>query len=88
WQMDLTDPAIEAAVTAYHQAFEAKPDLGYWTFSTNGVATAGIHGIPTVGFGPGEEKWAHAPNERVAVEDLVRATAFYMSFAREFAQGT
>ncbi len=87
WQMELTDPAIEVAVSAYRKAFRSEPDLGYWVFSTNGVATAGIHGIPTVGFGPGEEKWAHAANERVAVEDLVRATAFYMSFAREFVNG-
>ncbi len=84
WQMELDEPAIEAAVAAYERAFGAQPDLGFWVFSTNGVATAGIHGIPTVGFGPGEEHWAHADNERVAVEDLVCATAFYMSFAREF----
>lgn len=84
WQMELSDPAIETAVRAYDQAFDKQPDLGFWTFSTNGVATAGLHGIPSVGFGPGEEKWAHADNERVAVEDLVCATAFYMSFAREY----
>ena len=86
WQMELTDPVIEAAVDGYRQAFGSKPHLGYWTFSTNGVATAGIHGIPTVGFGPGHEKHAHAPNERVAVEHLISATAFYMSFVREFAK--
>ncbi len=86
WQMDLSDPAVETAVHAYRQAFAEGPDLGFWTFSTNGVATAGLHGIPTIGFGPGEEKWAHADNERIAIEDLVRATAFYMSFAREFAK--
>lgn len=86
WRMELTDPAIEAAVRGYRQAFASQPDLGFWTFSTNGVATAGLHGIPTVGFGPGEEKWAHAPDERVAIEDLVRAAAFYMSFATEFAK--
>ncbi len=84
WQSELTDPCVEAAVDAYRQAFATDPDLGFWTFSTNGVATAGIHGIPSVGFGPGEEKWAHADNEKVAVEDLVCATAFYMSYAREF----
>jgi putative selenium metabolism hydrolase len=84
WQMDLTDPAIDAAITAHRGAFGADAHLGYWVFSTNGVATAGIHGIPTVGFGPGHEKWAHAPNERVEIEHLIRATAFYMSFATEF----
>ncbi len=84
WQMELDDPAIVAAVEAYRAAFESEPNLGYWVFSTNGVATAGMHGIPTVGFGPGHEKWAHAPNERVEVEHLVRAAAFYMSFAAQF----
>jgi putative selenium metabolism hydrolase len=86
WQMGLDDPAIEVAIEAYRNAFNTHADLGHWTFSTNGVATAGIHNIPTVGFGPGHEKWAHAPNERVDVEHVVRAAAFYMSFAMEFSK--
>ncbi len=86
WQMELDHPAIEAAVDAYRAAFGGEPHLGYWVFSTNGVATAGMHGIPTVGFGPGHEKHAHAPNEHVEIEHLVRATAFYMSFVTEFAK--
>ena len=84
WQTDLDHPSMEAAVDAYRAAFGKEPHLGYWVFSTNGVATAGIHDIPTVGFGPGHEKHAHAPNERVEIEHRVRATAFYMSFATEF----
>jgi putative selenium metabolism hydrolase len=86
WQMELTHPAMEAAIGGYRQAFGEDAHLGHWVFSTNGVATAGIHGIPTVGFGPGHEKWAHAPNENIEVEHLVRAAAFYMSFATEFAK--
>ena len=82
--MELDDPVIVAAVDAYRGAFDGEPHLGYWVFSTNGVATAGMHDIPTVGFGPGHEKWAHAPNERVDIEHLVKAAAFYMSFATEF----
>ena len=81
WRTELDHPAIQAAIAAHHDALEAEPHLGFWVFSTNGVATAGLHDLPTVGFGPGDEKWAHAPNERVAIEDLVRATAFYMAFA-------
>ncbi len=88
WQTAETAPAVEAALRGYRRAFEAEPELGFWTFSTNGVATAGLHGIPTVGFGPGEEKWAHAVDERVAIADLARAAAFYMSFARELVGGT
>jgi putative selenium metabolism hydrolase len=87
WQMDLDHPAVIAAIDAYRSALGGEPHLGYWVFSTNGVATAGMHQIPTVGFGPGHEKHAHAPNERVEIEHLVKAAAFYMGFVREFAQG-
>jgi acetylornithine deacetylase/succinyl-diaminopimelate desuccinylase-like protein len=48
-----------------------------WTFSTNGVAVAGRHNIPCIGFGPGDEEQAHAPNEATRVEDLWQAAAFY-----------
>jgi putative selenium metabolism hydrolase len=86
WQMELDDPVVVAAIDGYRKAFDAEPHLGYWVFSTNGVATAGMHSLPTVGFGPGHEKHAHAPNEHVEIEHLVRAAAFYMSFATEFAR--
>ena len=84
WQTDLDHPSMIAAVEAYRGAFDSEPHLGYWVFSTNGVATSGMHDIPTVGFGPGHEKHAHAPNEYVEIEHLVKAAAFYMSFATEF----
>jgi acetylornithine deacetylase/succinyl-diaminopimelate desuccinylase-like protein len=51
--------------------------VGKWTFSTNGVAICGKHGIPCIGFGPGDEDKAHAPNEYTRVDDLVIASAFY-----------
>ena len=44
-----------------------------------------MHDIPTFGFGPGHEHFAHAPNERTEVEHRVRAAAFYAAFASEFA---
>ena len=43
--------------------------------------TNGVYGIPVIGFGPGNEVLAHAPNEKVAIDDLVAATAFYAAFA-------
>ena len=51
--------------------------MGKWTFSTNCVAICGKHGIPCIGFGPGDEDKAHAPNEQTRVDDLVTASAFY-----------
>ena len=55
----------------------APPRVSRWGFSTNGVATMGRHGIPSAGFAPGVEELAHTTNERVAVRDLVTATAAY-----------
>jgi len=86
WQMSEDDPALDAAQTAFRDTFGEEPATGFWTFSTNGVATAGMHGIPSFGFGPGHEHFAHAPNEQTEVEHLVRATAFYAAFIDEFAR--
>ena len=44
-----------------------------------------MHGIPTIGFGPGHEHFAHAPNEQTETEHLVRCTAFYAAFVNQFA---
>jgi putative selenium metabolism hydrolase len=51
--------------------------LGTWDFSTNGTYWAGKAGIPSIGFGPGDEKTAHTGNENVLLDDVVAATEFY-----------
>jgi putative selenium metabolism hydrolase len=87
WEMAEDEPEMQAAVTAYKKAFGKEPELGHWTFSTNGVATAGMHRIPTIGFGPGHEHFAHAPNEQTEVEHLVCCAAFYSALVDQFAKG-
>jgi putative selenium metabolism hydrolase len=86
WEMPETEPAVKKARVGYANTFGSKPEVGHWTFSTNGIATAGMHGIPTIGFGPGHERFAHAPNECVEIEHLVRAAAFYAGFVDAFAR--
>lgn len=85
WEIDDDDPAMNTAKTAYRTVFGEEPRTGVWTFSTNGVATAGMHNIPSIGFGPGHEHFAHAPNEQVEIEHLVRCTAFYTALVNTIA---
>lgn len=54
-----------------------RPLVDKWTFSTNGVSIMGRNGIPVIGFGPGAEAQAHAPNEKTWKQDLVTCAALY-----------
>lgn len=83
WKMPENHPVVKTGVKAYENLFGEKPLVDKWTFSTNGVTINGIYGIPMIGFGPGNEVLAHAPNEKVPVDDLVKASAFYAAFAYE-----
>ncbi len=56
---------------------KARPLIDKWTFSTNGVTIMGRNGIPCIGFGPGAEAQAHAPNEITWKEDLIKCAAVY-----------
>ncbi len=84
WALDESHPACQAAIRSYRNLFSAEPKVDKWTFSTNGVGIMGLHGIPTLGFGPGDEVYAHAPNERIPVDHLHKAVAFYTEFVRNF----
>jgi len=56
---------------------KARPLTDKWTFSTNGVTIMGRNGIPCIGFGPGAEAQAHAPNEKTWKQDLVTSAAIF-----------
>lgn len=81
WKIEESSQIVQKGVEAYTLLYNAAPRVDKWTFSTNGVAINGMHKIPTIGFGPGNEVMAHAPNEKVPVNDLVVASAFYTMFA-------
>ena len=90
WINKETAPHVQALVDAHHALYgeerigpdgamhlRHRPLIDKWTFSTNGVAIQGRYGIPCVGFGPGAESQAHAPNEITWKQDLVTCAALY-----------
>lgn len=83
WKIDENAPIVQTGATTFRELFGKEPLIDKWTFSTNGIATNGIHGIPTIGFGPGNEVMAHAPNEKTPINHLVAASAFYALFSHQ-----
>ncbi|MCF8379572.1 MAG: YgeY family selenium metabolism-linked hydrolase [Bacteroidales bacterium] len=81
WKMEADHLIVKTGEEVFEKLYGKKPITDKWTFSTNGVTINGFYGIPIIGFGPGNEVLAHAPNEKVPVSDLVVASAFYAAFA-------
>ncbi|MCD6374883.1 MAG: YgeY family selenium metabolism-linked hydrolase [Caldisericaceae bacterium] len=74
---------LKAAKATGQQVFNREVETGVWSFSTNGVATAGRLNIPTFGFAPGKEELAHSDREELVLDDLQKATEFYALFPFE-----
>ena len=77
WKIDRDHPLVTSGETAYRSLYDTDVKVDKWTFSTNAVAVCGRHRIPSIGFGPGDEDQAHAPNEVNKINDLVICSAFY-----------
>ncbi len=77
WVLDEQHIVTQTAADSYKGLFNVDPLIDKWTFSTNGVSIMGRYGIPCVGFGPGHEDQAHAPNEVTFKSELVKAAAMY-----------
>jgi putative selenium metabolism hydrolase len=75
WVVEENDISCKSAVYAYKEMFGRNPIVDKWTFSTNGVSIMGMYNIPVIGFGPGSEVEAHAPNEKVKKTDLLYCSA-------------
>lgn len=83
WKIPEEHYLVQAGVESYKKLWDKQPTVDKWTFSTNCVATTGRHKIPAIGFGPGDEDQAHAPNEVTRVKDLEICSAFYAMLVYE-----
>jgi putative selenium metabolism hydrolase len=77
WALDPAHPLVQAGLATAQAVGLPEHPAGKWNFSTNGIYWAGKAGIPSIGFGPGEEETAHTVNDSVLLDDVVKATEFY-----------
>jgi putative selenium metabolism hydrolase len=88
WLLDESHAAIQAMAAAAGDVLGRPPVIGKWGFSTNGIATAGLFGVPTVGFGPGDERFAHTPDDQCPVDHLTTAAQVYARFPQAWKAAT
>ena len=81
WIMDLDNWCVVESLEALEKGIGVRPEVTGWRFSTDGVATAGELGIPTIGFGPGDPALAHQPNEHITLADVALAARGYCALA-------
>ena len=76
WLADDNDPFVTGSLAALH-GVGIQADLNAYRFCTNAAFSAGVAGIPTIGFGPATEADAHIINEKLKLEDLIAAAQGY-----------
>ena len=84
WLLDEQHPLMAAAQKTGAALWGKQMPVDVWAFSTDGTYSAGAAGIPTLGFGPQEEKYVHTPQDQVSLEKLEQAAAFYALFPLNF----
>jgi acetylornithine deacetylase/succinyl-diaminopimelate desuccinylase-like protein len=78
WETDRFEPVVDTAREALVEAGWRRVNITGWQLRDLGMGTAGSvlvrdYHIPTIGFGPGDERMAHQPNEVVPVRRMVEA---------------
>lgn len=77
WETPADTGAVQAAMESARRVLGREPRLHRSAFSSNGCATAGMYGIPTVGFGPADELHSHTVNDQISLAQLQPAMTFF-----------
>jgi putative selenium metabolism hydrolase len=84
WETPEDSSAVRAALTTAERVLGRQPRIHRSAFSSHGCATAGMFGIPTVGFGPADEVHSHSVDDQISLAQLEPAMAFYALFPEVF----
>jgi len=82
WALEESHPVVQAGQETIGQLWNETRPTGKWSFSTNGTYRAGKAKISSIGFGAGDEIYAHTTMDQVPLNDVVAATEFYTLFPK------
>ena len=77
WETPDDSRVFQTAQSTARRVLGREPRLHRSAFSSHGCATAGLFNIPTIGFGPANEKDSHTVNDQISLAQLQPAMAFY-----------
>lgn len=77
WLIDEEADILQVGKETFEALWQHAPKVDVWKFSTDGTYSAGVAGIPTMGFGPQEEPYVHTAEDQVNLEKLKKAAMFY-----------
>jgi succinyl-diaminopimelate desuccinylase len=80
--IDRSDPLVGAGLAAVQRVTGRKPGVTTWDFGVNATFMSAA-GIPSIGIGPGSERFAHGPDEHVPLAELADAGRIYANLIRE-----
>ncbi|MEF8777173.1 MAG: YgeY family selenium metabolism-linked hydrolase [Haloarculaceae archaeon] len=83
WLLEEDHPLVQDTYDVVDEVLDTDVEITKWTFSTSGNYTMGVAEIPTIGFGPSWEAFAHAADEEVEVDNVVRACSVYAGLGLE-----
>ncbi|HET6947844.1 MAG TPA: YgeY family selenium metabolism-linked hydrolase [bacterium] len=77
WALSEDHVLVRAGQETARLTYGRPTDLGRWAFSTNGTYWMGKAGIPSIGFGPGDERYAHTTLDQVPLAEVTASARFY-----------
>lgn len=83
WLLEEDHPLVQQTHAIVDRVLDTEVEITKWTFSTSGNYTMGRADIPTIGFGPSWEKYAHTDRDQVKVDNVIDAVNVYAALGIE-----